>query len=103
MTQGSCDRSFGIHVARLAHFPAHVVAEAESLANALESGEPLSAHFAVSGAKQSTTPVCQPADNGQPGVRSKDMSAGQKRKITDVAGVDSSSSVSERPAEKRSC
>lgn len=97
MTQGSCDRSFGIHVARLAHFPAHVVSEAESLAKALENGEPLSAHLATSGAKHSTTPVCQPADNAQPG----EISAGPKRKITDVADVDSS--VSEGPAEKRSC
>lgn len=45
VTPGSCDRSFGIHVARIADFPAHVVAEAESLAVALENGEPLSAHF----------------------------------------------------------
>ncbi|CAM9231946.1 unnamed protein product, partial [Pylaiella littoralis] len=41
VTQGSCDRSFGIHVARIANFPAHVVSEAESLATALENGEPL--------------------------------------------------------------
>lgn len=91
VTQGSCDRSFGIHVARLAHFPAHIVTEAESLANALENGEPLSAHFTSR----------QPANNGQPGVRSEELSAGPKRKITDVADVDSS--VSEGPAEKRSC
>eukprot|EP00903_Cladosiphon_okamuranus_P008571 g8222.t1 len=101
VTQGSCDRSFGIHVARLAHFPAHVVSEAESLANALESGEPLSSHFVISGADQSTTPVNQSADIGQSGVGSKDMSAGPKRKITDVADV--SSSVSKGPAEKRPC
>lgn len=48
VTPGSCDRSFGIHVARIADFPAHVVAEAESLAVALENGEPLSAHFVKS-------------------------------------------------------
>ncbi|CAM9615807.1 unnamed protein product, partial [Scytosiphon promiscuus] len=41
VTQGSCDRSFGIHVARIADFPAHVVSEAESLAKALERGQPL--------------------------------------------------------------
>ena len=43
VTRGSCDRSFGIHVARIANFPAHVVAEAERLAVALEKGEHL--HF----------------------------------------------------------
>ncbi|CAM9431775.1 unnamed protein product, partial [Ascophyllum nodosum] len=41
VTRGSCDRSFGIHVARIANFPAHVVAEAERLAVALEKGEHL--------------------------------------------------------------
>ncbi|CAM9160401.1 unnamed protein product [Discosporangium mesarthrocarpum] len=39
---GSCDRSFGIHVARIAQFPPSVVAEAEGLATALEMGEPVS-------------------------------------------------------------
>lgn len=102
VTQGSCDRSFGIHVARLAHFPAHVVAEAESLADALEKGEPLSEHFTNSDAKQPTTPVCQLADNGQSGVRSKELSSGPKRKVANVADV-GSSSVFEGPAEKRSC
>eukprot|EP00752_Nemacystus_decipiens_P008019 g7166.t1 len=97
VTQGSCDRSFGIHVARLAHFPAHVVTEAESLATALENGEPLSAHFA----KQPTTPICLHTDNGQPGARSKALLAGPKRKITDA--VDADSTVSEGPPEKRSC
>lgn len=33
---GPCDRSFGVHVARLANFPPEVVAHAQSLANQLE-------------------------------------------------------------------
>lgn len=103
VTQGSCDRSFGIHVARIANFPAHVVSEAESLANALENGEPLSAHFLDSGAKQSTTPVCQPADNGKPGdsrQEEEEISTGPKRKVADVAGLAESASVG--AGEKRS-
>lgn len=54
VTPGSCDRSFGIHVARVANFPAHVVSEAERIAVALESGEPLQAHFAKSGKRERT-------------------------------------------------
>lgn len=95
MTRGSCDRSFGIHVARIANFPAHVVSEAESLANALENGEPLSAHFLDSGAKKSTTSVCQAADNRQPGVSHQEekQSSGPKRKVEDIAGQEASVGV----------
>lgn len=43
VTRGSCDRSFGIHVARIANFPVSVIAEAESIAASLEKGEQLHA------------------------------------------------------------
>lgn len=43
VTRGSCDRSFGIHVARIANFPVSVVAEAESIAASLEKGGQLHA------------------------------------------------------------
>ena len=43
VTRGSCDRSFGIHVARIANFPASVVAEAESISASLEKGGQLQA------------------------------------------------------------
>lgn len=103
VSQGSCDRSFGIHVARIANFPAHVVAEAESLANALENGEPLSAHFLDSGAKKSTTPACQPTDNGQPGVSRQEekISTRPKRKVADITGIEESASMG--AGEKRLC
>lgn len=42
---GSCDRSFGIHVARIADFPMSVVSEAGELADALERGESLQGHL----------------------------------------------------------
>lgn len=48
VTPGSCDRSFGIHVARIANFPTHVVTEAEGLANALERGASLYSQLAES-------------------------------------------------------
>ncbi|CAM9865760.1 unnamed protein product [Ectocarpus sp. 4 AP-2014] len=69
VTQGSCDRSFGIHVARIANFPGHVVSEAEKLAQCLENGEPL-----IGRANSS--------DNGEPGVGSEgEMTPnGSKRK-----------------------
>ena len=94
VTQGSCDRSFGIHVARIANFPSHVVSEAESLATALENGESLSAHFSDNVTKETTAEVCQPADVGQSGTSGEeDMSSGPKRKNADVSEV---------PVEKRS-
>ncbi|CAM9351650.1 unnamed protein product [Hapterophycus canaliculatus] len=71
VTQGSCDRSFGIHVARIADFPAHVVSEAESLANALERGQPLSEHFAT---------TRKTADTELTGVKDKEIEIATKRK-----------------------
>ena len=35
--RGSCDRSFGVHVARLAHFPAAIVREAEKHVKQLDA------------------------------------------------------------------
>lgn len=94
VTQGSCDRSFGIHVARIANFPVHVVSMAESLATALENGEPLCAQFSDDVPKQATPGVCKPDDVIQPGVSGQEeIPTGPKRKSADVSEV---------PAEKRS-
>ncbi len=93
VTKGSCDRSFGIHVARIANFPVHVVSEAESLATALENGESLSAQFSDAVAKQATPEVCKPDGMVQQGVSGEELSTGPKRKGADVSEV---------PAEKRS-
>lgn len=37
---GACGRSFGLHVARVAQFPPHVVHDAERLAQQLEGKAP---------------------------------------------------------------
>lgn len=53
---GVANRSYGIHVARMAGMPASVVSRAESVLAGLESGTP-----AVSSGASDATPVAQPA------------------------------------------
>lgn len=99
MTRGSCDRSFGIHVARIANFPAHVVAQAESLAIALENGEPLT--FQVTKAHENDSTDATRSDPFQPMI-SRDETArptGWKRKVRDL---EAESAVSESPEQKKS-
>lgn len=91
-------------MARIANFPAHVVAEAENLAVALEDGEPLQAHFAKSDGRQRTTELGQlQSVNDRPA--SDDCSCpsngydGHKRKIADV--VDGGPRGADSPADKR--
>lgn len=90
MEQGSCDRSFGIHVARIANFPAHVVSEAESLAIALESGELQSRSSLDESRSGSTTGMGQPSVSCEAEVSDDKpaLSTGPKRKIADVASVE---------------
>lgn len=89
VTRGSCDKSFGIHVARIANFPAHVVAEAESLAIALENGELLSAHFLGGGGGQSVSGTNHLGDRRRPENSRKETEealTGHKRKTEDALG-----------------
>lgn len=101
MTRGSCDRSFGIHVARIANFPAHVVSEAERFAIALENGEHLSAHLFGSNDRQSSTDACQPENTQRPRVSCGEtaLPTGAKRTIADIA--DTEHGVVEGAARKR--
>lgn len=114
VTPGSCDRSFGIHVARVANFPTHVVSEAERIAAALENGEPLQAHFTnsdrwehlVGSGEQQLQPLeeegCvhqERVDNGgQP--RSPTGGESRKRKVPDDGHE--GSHASDGPMDKRS-
>ena len=59
---GAADRSYGIHVARLAGLPAAVVARAEEVLASLETGEPSSAVHAG----WPTTCRCSPRGAAQP-------------------------------------
>lgn len=75
-------------MARLANFPANVVAEAESLAATLENGEPLNAHFRRPPAES------EGARNGESA-----SSTGPKRNISDV--TETEHAVFEGVSEKR--
>lgn len=120
VTPGSCDRSFGIHVARIANFPPRVVAEAENLAGALESGEPLQAHFAQGDKRQyteedvqqqhkthasrsSTTRINQPAEGVVDDGAAYSASTGYERgKRKAAAGEVMGEEIVGGPTEKRS-
>lgn len=88
--KGSCDRSFGIHVARIANFPAHVVSEAESLATALDSGELQSRSSLDEGRSKATTATGQPSVSceAEVGDEKTALSTGSKRNISDVGSVE---------------
>lgn len=94
---GSCDRSFGIHVARIADFPVSVVSEAGELADALERGESPQGHLVERHATRSTsqteqldslgedTGVTAGEFNSNRALHTRVSSSSNKRKIVDEA------------------
>lgn len=88
MEPGRCDRSFGIHVARIANFPVHVVSEAENIAAALERGEAVSNHLVTASHRDSAHHASEEEDRDN--VETNALQATQNSSLESPAQCSSS-------------
>ena len=81
---GAADRSYGIHVARLAGLPAPVVARAEEVLQTLERGEQSGAVTRLI----DDLPLFQAAAQPKPGLSEPEASAGPHPALEVLEGID---------------